>query len=76
MNLESNYAIAIAKLIVIGLKKGKPKPIATCMCSFSSPLGNLHRITTNLDWFTALFAPVVVARSNYFGIRELKHTRL
>ena len=35
---------------------------------FSCALGKLHVIARNCDWFIALFAPVVIGRSNNFGV--------
>ena len=35
---------------------------------FSRALSNLQVMSRNSDWFTALFTPVVIGRSYYFGI--------
>ena len=76
MTVESNYVIAIAKLIVIGLKdsrqffnqwEAKPKPIAPCTRDSSRASSELQVIARNCDWFIALSAPVVIGRSNCFG---------
>ena len=76
MTVESNYVIAIATLIVIGLKdscqffsqwESKPKPIAPRTRDFSRASSELQVIARNCDWFIALFAPVVFGRSNCFG---------
>ena len=62
---------------VIGLKmslqffdkwEAKSKPIATCTRDFSSALSKLQATAGNSDLFITLFAPVVIGRSNYFGI--------
>ena len=45
----------------------KPKPIAPRARDFSRALSNLQLIARNCDWFIALFAPVVIGRSNNFG---------
>ena len=45
----------------------KPKPIAPRARDFSRALSNLQVIARNCDWFIALFAPVVIGRSNNFG---------
>ena len=77
MTVESNYVIAIATLIVIGLKDSrqffnqrdaKPNPIAPCTRDFSRASSELQVIATNCDWFIALSAPVVIGRSNCFGL--------
>ena len=48
----------------------KPKPIAPWPCArdFSRALSKLRGIARNSDWFFAVFALVVLGRSNYFGI--------
>ena len=43
------------------------KQIAPCTRDFSRASSELQGIATNWDWFIALFAPVVIGRSNYFG---------
>ena len=62
--------------LVIGLKvsrqffnqwEAKPKPIAPCTRDFSRSLSELQVITRSSDWFIALFAPVVIGRSNCLG---------
>ena len=75
MTVDSNYAIAVAKLSD-WFKNFAPvyqpmKRITNCDLharDFSRALRKLHGIATNLDWFIALFAPVMIGRSNYFGI--------
>ena len=79
MTIESNYAIAIAKLsdwlINLALPsvfqpiRGKTKSNGN-LCARFFPLleQKLQVIARNSDWFIALFAPVVIGRSNYFGI--------
>ena len=47
--------------------EAKPKPIALCTHDFSRALSKLRVIARRSDWFTALFAPVVIGRSNNFG---------
>ena len=63
--------------LVIGLKisrrcfhqwEANPNPIVPGRCDFSRPLSKLQVIATNSDWSMALFAPVVIGRSTYFGI--------
>ena len=49
-------------------RDAKPKPIAPCTREFFRALRNLQAIAGNSDWFSARFAPVLIARSNYFGI--------
>ena len=83
MTVESNCAIAISTLSdwfknlapfyqpTRRKTLGKPYPIATCTRDFSRALSKLHGIATNLDWFSVLFAPAVIGRSNYFGTRSI-----
>ena len=47
--------------------EAKPKPMAPCARDFSRALSKLQIIVRNCDWFIALFAPVVIGRSNCFG---------
>ena len=47
--------------------EAKPKPIALCTHEFSRALSKSQVIARNSDWFTALFAPAVIGRSNNFG---------
>ena len=63
--------------LVIGLKESrqffnqweaKPKPIAPCTRDFSRASSELQVIARNCDWFIALFVPVVIGRSNCFGL--------
>ena len=74
MTVESNYVLRLLRL-VIGLKvsrqcfsqlEAKPKPIAPCTRDFSRALSKLQVIARNSDWFIALFAYVVIVRSNNF----------
>mgnify|MGYP006862608481 CR=1 FL=1 len=80
MDVESNYAIAIAWLGNRPKKlsrqffnqweaKPKRKPLAPCMRDYSRALIKLQVIAKDSDWFIALFAPVVIGQCNYFGIR-------
>ena len=36
--------------------------------TFPAPLANYRELDRNFDWFIALLAPVVIGRSDYFGI--------
>ena len=78
MTVEVNHAIAIATLrLVIGLKvsrqffnqrEAKPKPIGPWAGDFNFP--RFEKVTDNFQefhWFIALFAPVLIDQSNYFG---------
>ena len=75
MTIESNYVIAIAALNdwlkdsrqFFSQWEAKPKPIAPCTRDFSRALSKFQIIAWNCDWFIALFAPVVIDRSNCFG---------
>ena len=75
MNVESNYAIAIATLgdwlkrlaPVFQPMRSKTKPIAPCTRDISRASGALQVIARNCDWFMELFVPVVIGRSNSFG---------
>ena len=42
--------------------------MAPCTRDFSRALNKLQVIARNCDWFIALFSPVVIGRSYYFGI--------
>jgi len=53
---------------IFNQREAKPKPIAPCTRDFSRSWGKLQETTGNFDWFIALFAPVVIGRSNSFGI--------
>ena len=72
MTVESNYVIGVTTLSdwlkrlppVFQPMRGKPKPIAPCTRDFSRALSELQVIARNCDWFIALFAPVVIGRSN------------
>ena len=75
MTVESNYVIAIATLSdwlkrlapVFQPMRIKTKTIAPCTRDFSRASSELHVIARNCDWFNALFASVVVGRSNCLG---------
>ena len=76
MTVESNITWLRSLRLVIGLKdsrqffnqwESKPKPIAPCTRDFSRASSELQVIARNCDWFIALFAPVVIGRSNCFG---------
>ena len=65
--------------LLIGLKisrqifnhrEGKQKPIAICTSDFSRAfcMSKLQVVAENSDWFIALFVPLVIGRSDYFGI--------
>ena len=45
----------------------KAKQITPCTRCFSRALSELQVIVDNCDWLIALFAPVVIGWSNYFG---------
>ena len=76
MAVESNYVIAIATR-VIGLKVSSSSFLANrkqnqnqshiVRGNFFRALSKLQVIARNSDWFIALFAPVVIGRSNNFG---------
>ena len=75
MTIESNYAIAIAKLSdllkrlapVFQPMRSKTKTIARCTSDLSHTSSELHVIARNCDWFIAMPVPVVIGRSNCFG---------
>ena len=75
MTVESNYVIAIATLSdwpkrlapVFQPMRSKTKTIRTMYTSFFPRFEELQVIARNSDWFIALFAPVVIGRSNCFG---------
>ena len=48
--------------------KQKPKPFGPRTRYFSRAFSKLRVITWNSDWFIPLFAPVLIGRSDYFGI--------
>ena len=72
MTVESNNAIAIATRSdwfknlapVYKSMKRKTKTNRDCSHTFSKLH---HGISTNLDWFIALFVPAVIDRSYYFN---------
>ena len=77
MTVENNYAIAIATLsdwlkrlvLVFQPMRSKTKTNITMYTSF---FPRFERVTVtivsrNCDWFIALFAPVVIGRSDYLG---------
>jgi len=77
MTVESITWLRLLRL-VIGLKdsrqffnqwevKPKPKPIAPWTRDFSRASSELQVIARNSDWFLALFLPVVIGQSDYFG---------
>ena len=82
MAVESNYAIAIASLgdwlqnlapVFQPIRsKFKPKLIAACTRDFSRAFSKLQVIGRNSERFIAMFAPVVIGRTNYFGIGFLR----
>ena len=47
--------------------EAKPKPVAPSTRDLSRALSELQVIASNCDRFVALFAPVVIGRSNFFG---------
>ena len=48
--------------------RDKIKANRPCTRDFSRGWGELQVTARNSDWFIALFARVVIVRSNYFGI--------
>mgnify|MGYP000205830385 CR=1 FL=1 len=84
MTVERNHPIAIATLsdwfknlaiVFQPIENAKPKPTAPCTCDFSRALSKLQVNVRNSDWFDALFAPVVIGRSNFFGIGFSSHLK-
>ena len=75
MTVESNYVLAITTISdwlkdshqFFNEREAKPKPIGPCTSDFSHALSELQVIARNSHWFIALFAPVVIGRSNCFG---------
>ena len=71
MTVESNYVIAVATLSdwlkrlapVFQPMRSKTKTNRT----MSRALSELKVIARNCHWFIALFAPVMIGRSNCFG---------
>ena len=47
--------------------EAKPKPFAHCARDFFRAFSKFQVIARSSDWFIALFAPVVIGGSNYFG---------
>ena len=78
MTVESNYAIAIATLsdwlkniapIFQSMRsKTKIKINRSLEARLSRASSKLQVIVRNSDWFIALFAPVVIGWSDYYGI--------
>ena len=68
MNVESNHVIAIA-MLGDWLKNFAPvfQPMRS-KTKTNRALSKLQVISRNSDWLIALFAPVVIGRSYYFGI--------
>ena len=73
--VEPIYAIAIATLgdwlkdlapVFSTNENQNHKPIAPCTRDFSRALNKLQAGSS--DWIITLLAPVVIGRSNYFGI--------
>ena len=75
MTVQSNYMIATATLSdwlkrlapIFGSMRSKTKTNRTCTRDFSRALSELQVIARNCDWFIAMFAPVVIGRSNCYG---------
>ena len=75
MTVESNYVIAIATLSdwlkrlapLFQSMRIKTKPNRAMHASFFQRFERVQVIARNCDWFIALFAPVVIGRSNCFG---------
>ena len=76
MTCAGNYTIAIATLgdwlknlaPVFPPMRSKTKTNRTWFARLFRALRKLQIIACNSDWFIAQFAPVVIGRSNYFGI--------
>ena len=76
MTVESNYAIRIASLsdwlknlaLLFQPTRSKTKTNPTLCARFFAALSKLQ---FSVDWFNALFVPVVIGRSNHFGIGYL-----
>ena len=75
MTIYSNKAIVVATLsdwlknLAPVLQPMRSKTNRTLHTrDFSRALSKLHVTAMNSDWFIALFAPVVIGLSNYFGI--------
>ena len=77
MTVESNCAIAIAIFsdwlknlapLFQPTKKESQNQVYLVRAICSLALSKLLLNARNSDWFIALFAPVVIVRSNYFGI--------
>ena len=80
MTVEPNYTRLRVLSLMIGLKisrqffnqwEAKPKPIAPCRRHICLALRKFQLIRKNSHWFIALFAPVVIGRSNYFSVAGL-----
>ena len=56
--------------------EAKPKPIAPCTRDSSRALSKLQVNAANSVWIIALFSPVVIGHSNYFGIAWLLNSHL
>ena len=59
--------LKISRHFSVNQREARPKPIATCMRTFSRALSKLHVFASNSDWFFAPFALVAIGQSNYFG---------
>ena len=77
MTVKSNCAIAIAIFsdwlknlapVFQPTKKESQNQAHLVRAIFSLALSKLLLTARNSDWFIALFAPIVIVRSNYFGI--------
>ena len=76
MSVDSNHVIAIATLSdwlkilrqLFNQWETKSNPIAPCTRDFSRAFNKLQVIARNFDWLIALFAPVLIGRSNYVAI--------
>ena len=78
MTVQRNYAIVIAtcsdrlKNFAPVFQQAGEKQTKTvhilCARTFSSALSKWQETARKFDWFIALFAPVVIGQSKYFGI--------
>ena len=62
MTVESNYVIAIA-----ALSDWLERLASVFQPMRSKALSKFQIIARNCDWFIALYAPVVIGRTNCFG---------
>ena len=75
MTVESNYGITVAtlndwpkKLAPLSQPMRSKTKSSRTVYAISFALGKFQVTAWNFPWFIGLFAPVVISRSNYFGI--------